>query len=423
MADADVEALYSDQPQKSASPTGTIDPEVAAAYKGSSYMLNPSRYVSRESDPGLVPQTPVGTLVGKYNQLAGDAYTDVAKRFGVTDPQSLQDIRNAPAAFETIYGGQAISGAKSLIKSMRAPPGVEPEVHPLQEAADAEQARLAKMDEVFKSQGIELPDKNVSPTQGVANRMAREDLGLPRDAPLTPQMLREGNKQYVSPAYDAVAKIPEPIKLSDATKATIEDVRPLLPTKEASTLPAGDAITGQQAVDLSKALRARANQLDGLQGVNANNQLWSDVANAHRDAAVAIENDVREHLTARGQGQLADAWDAARIYRAKSGAYEHALDGAQNVRVPDLKRQMINGRPVSDNMEILANMGAQHPELFRNTPAARRPGIMRRIVGRSVPALSAAGGAAVGGMVGFPSTGAVIGEGLGSGLEGKILPP
>lgn len=363
---------------------------------------------------GLQNTTPFGYALGSANVWLGGEMARGAQWLGVKDPASIRDIENIPQAVETFLGLRG-----GLRESYPEVPEAEP--HPLSEAATAESSRLEDMRSQAQAAGLNLPDKEVSRPQQVANNLARQDLQLPvadkngLDAPLTPEMLRAANKQYVSPAYEAIQQYPTSITLSDATKATLDDVRPLMPSREAATLPTGDAITGQQAVDLSKALRAKANQFPDF-GVNADNLAYSKISQAHVDAARAIENDVRSQLTADGNAKLADDWDAARVYRAKSGAYEEALDGAGNVRVPELKKQLFKaGVPLSGNAEMLANVGAQYPELFRATPAAPQPSILRKAAARSLPAIGGAVGAH------FGPFGAALGVEGGENLGRRLL--
>src|SRR6202020_2710 len=102
---------------------------------------------------------------------------------------------------------------------------------------------------------------------------------------------------------------------------------------------------------LSKTLRARAAQLDKAQGITASGDIPSDLADAHRDAAEAIENATKSHLENTDRGDLAQDWDDARVYTAKTYSAQDALDGAGNVNVSKLKQQILKGKPLSGNLE------------------------------------------------------------------------
>jgi len=200
------------------------DPEISAAFPGSSgsYLLHPDPNVTRQSDQPVTPGTPIGDLVGKYNQWAGGQLANEAHLFGMRDPRSLQDLRSAPAAAETVLG---LSGGRGRPANQPlGAPAEAAQVHPLQAAADAEQGRIDAIRTKATQQGFELSDKTGTVPQQISNRLSREDLNLPPGAPLTPNMLRQANKQYVSPPFEAMRAVPDPIPISATTKATIEDV-------------------------------------------------------------------------------------------------------------------------------------------------------------------------------------------------------
>jgi len=177
-------------------------------------------------------------------------------------------------------------------------------------------------------------------------------------------------------------------------------------------------MSGQQVVDLYKSLRGRADQYPD-QGFDVSGRSNQSLAQAHKDLAASIKNDAASYLSSTGRGKLAQDWNDAIVYRAKSGAYEQALDGAGNVRVPELKRQLFKADvPLSDNAEMMAHIGASDPELFRGTPAAPRPGLMRRATAATLPAAGAAVGASLAG-----APGAVAGEFLGKHFGDKLLRP
>lgn len=380
----------------------------------------PAAFTPKAAPPWLVqadkPLQGAGTglmQVGAHvMDIPGKAVTNYAVNHGVTNPYAAAALGTIPdLAEDAIMGGPKAAAGRNVGKAATDWVGA----HPLAGAANEEQTRLATIVSKANASGLDVSKSIVAPAQESANAMVRDDLKLPYGAPLTPKMFDAARKQYASPAYEAVRALPGKIPLSDATEATLQDVRPFAGTR--IDLPEGSDITGQQAVDLTKKLRNRANQLDGIQGVNANGDLWSDVAKAHLDAANAIENDVKTHLESIGNGGLADDWHDARVYTAKSYAYQHALDGAGNVRVPDLKRQLLNGEPLSDNAEVLATVGAQNPELFRSTPAQSKPGIIRRAAARTVPVLGGIAGSHLG------PFGTALGVEAGQGIADRLLSP
>ena len=416
--DPDVEAAFGGGPAAPSQASAPVsDPDVSVAFGGQGTKVAPPWLVQSDK-PIEADATPWGSAVGLVNKWAGGKLASGAQALGMTDPNSLRDIRNLPAAVEAV-GVPYAAG-----KFGPSPPGVNATSHPLAEAATAEQSRLDAMNAKASAAGFDIGNRTISQPNQIVNHLGRQDLGLPTmaadgvQAPLTPNMLHAANKQYVSPAYQAVEQYPKPIALSDTTQATLADVKPLLTPKEVATLPSGDTATGQQVVTLSKALRAKANQFPDY-GVNASNQTWSSISQAHMDAARSLEDDARTQFASDGNEQLADAWDAARVYRAKSAAYEHSLDGAGNIKATDLKNQLVKqGVPLTDNAELIANVAAQAPELFKGGPQAPQPGLVRQGVASALPWA----GAAIGAHVAGPG-GAIAGEVLGKRLGQKLAPP
>ena len=80
--------------------------------------------------------------------------------------------------------------------------------HPLAAAAQQETARLAQIKETGTAAGLDLPQGGTPARQAqaaatnrpVINAMARDELNLPPDAPLTPQLLDKARATYASPA-------------------------------------------------------------------------------------------------------------------------------------------------------------------------------------------------------------------------------
>lgn len=295
--------------------------------------------------------------------------------------------------------------------------------HPLASAAEGEQSRLGEIRSRAEAAGFDLPEGGTAARHEAAavnnrplvNATARDELDLPKNAPLTPEMLAKGRAANASPAYQAIQSLPDKIPLSAEHEATMADVGDLLPSRIRAKIPESGEITGQQAVELTKVLRNRANQLDKATGITASGDIPADIARAHRDLAETIEDSVREHLKSTGRESLADDWEKARVYTAKSYSVESALDGAGNVRASDLKTQLFKkGKPLSGGLEDIANLAAQHPEAFKISRVTQpAPGVVRKAVAGALPAIGAGlGGYFGGGVGGFAGerTGHAIGE-------------
>lgn len=375
------------------------------------------------SDPGTHdlayrPRTEAGQQIaqalGVGVKKIGNVY-DAAFGAGPLATTLKERIPEALGAVGTVTGATGL--AKGIIRptSFTADDVPIASSHPLQGVADAESSRIANSLAMGRSKGINLPERTVSPNQEAANGIVREDLNLPAGSPVTPKVLDAARQQFGAPAYEAVSQVPK-IKLGSAYEDAISDVDTDL-IKDQYRPPPGGSMTGERAVELSKYLRDKASAYFQEGTVEANEK-----GQAHWDAAQAVEDAVERRLKATGQGQLSIDWDNARTYYAKTYSVQSALDGAGNVVVPKLKTQLIKGKPLSGGIQDLATMGAANPEAFRSVPMAPQVGLARKIAARVATPLATAGGGIVGGAVGFPTTGAVLGESAGARLSGFLNP-
>jgi len=434
--DPDIAAAFSETPA-AAPASANVDPDIQAAFASSP---------SQEKEPDLgTYQTELEEAKGNPLVTSSDFWKgaargalhtfegatagnqqavskDVAKRLGVsTTPEAIAG-EAVGGFFAPLPGGPIAKGAEAVATA--AP-------HPLAAAAEAETGRLAQIRSTGQQAGLVLPEggtaaqhaKAAATNQPIANSMTRQELNLPAEAPLTPQLLSKARETFASPAYEAIKAIPK-IELGPNYEAAMNDLSEIpgeipkhLKPPEASTAT-GEGISGAQAVDLSKKLRYRANQYDRQAQLSGNPEA-SDLAELHRGAAEALEDAVRDHLSSTGQEKLAQDWDAARVYTAKTYSVQNALDGAGNVKVTALKQQLLKNKPLSGNLETLANLGAQYPQAFKLSPvSAPAPGLIKRGIAGALPTIGTGAGAHV-----FGAPGAVAGKIIGEHLSEKILPP
>jgi hypothetical protein len=311
-------------------------------------------------------------------------------------------------------------GARGAFSKLEPGTSIE-QGHPLSQAAQAESERLGGFKSRGEDLGLDLPEggtdarhaKAATNNRPVANAAVRNELQLPQNAPLSPQLLDAARTQYASPAYQAVRSVPE-IPLGPKYEQALGEIDNLGDIPARYRPPASGSITGSQAVDMSRYLRNKANKyFSAAKG----NPLFEDIGQAHWDGAQAVEDAVKDHLQTTGQGNLATAWDNARVYAAKTYSVENALDGAGNVKVTALKQQLLKGKPLSGNLETLANLGAQYPEAFKTTRVTMpQAGPIRKGASYLAPIVGGGIGAAIGG-----TPGGAIGAAGGEYAAGKIL--
>lgn len=318
----------------------------------------------------------------------------------------------------TLVAGRGSVG--SLLKGRVA--GAIEEGHPLTDVSTAERVRLQGIHDQGVSAGLDLPEggsaerhaQAAANNQPLANVLSRDYLKLPENAPLSPALLQKARDHYMDPAYTAVRAVQE-FPLSPEYETAIKDVD-LSQINPKYRPPESGTMNGDQAVDSSRYLRNRASKnFTAAKG----NPVLEDTAQAHWDAAQAVEDEIERHLHSQGKGQMATDWDNARIYGAQSHSIESALDGAGNVKVTNLKQQLLKGKPLSGNSEMLATLGAQYPRAFTLTQeSAPAPGLIRRATAGSLPLAGAGIGAHLGGPLG-----AVGGKMVGQSMADRIIPP
>lgn len=389
--------------------------------------LNKAAY-KPQGDAATLTNEAINSKANPLNwpDLLGQKLGDVSADAGAS-PLLSTGLRVLPDAAASLFGMRRGAGAAES-----AEPAAVDQAHPLAADAQAEVERLGQIKQTGLNSGLDLPEGGTAArhaqaavnNQPVANAMARTELQLPTNAPLTPQLLAKARQQYASPAYEAIKQQPT-IELGPDYHAAIDQLNEI-PAEFSPKLkpPEGDSMTGEEAVDLSKKLRYRANQYDRQASIGGSPEA-SDLADLHRGAADAIEDAVQSHLEGAGQGQLAQDWDDARVYTAKTYSVQGALDGAGNVKATNLKTQLLKNRPLSGNLEVLANLAAQYPQAFKLTQqSAPEAGLARRAAAAVIPHVTTLAGGAAGSMLGpFGSgAGALGGRVIGERIADRILP-
>jgi len=425
-----VEDLPDSAPDSSKVVPGSDLPDGYSAPQASSgppYLLHPDPNVSRESDRPL--ESPTEQAVGAYNRYAGNQLVSEGKLLSLghlRDPRSIQDLRNAPAAAETVLGLAAGRGSPANRPFGEGPQwrpfGLgqteAPVPHPLQGIADAERAEMQTHAQALESAGVDLPPRELTPQQQWVNRQAGTDLKLPENAPVTDAMIDAGKKLYASPANEAVKAVGT-YRLGPKYEAAMKGIDLSKIDPEWRPMPNG-MMDGQSAFELSAQLRSTARGLyDDAENMNltyAQRTEARQAAQAHYQAAKAVEAGFREGT---GQTEIADNWDAARVYTAKAEAWRGAIDQAGNVSGPKIKR-LLGDEPITGPMKSVASAVAQYPEMFRSTrlqtPAP--PGLVRSVTAKAAPV--------VGGVIGAvsplgPIWGTAAGATLGERFANRLL--
>lgn len=262
-------------------------------------------------------------------------------------------------------------------------------------AAKAEEALNAERDATLasgRSAGYVIPPTSVNPSatatalesvsgkaatrqaatnanQKVTNSLVRQDLGLPADAPITPQALDSVRKQAgnVYNAVKSAGTVTSDQQYANDLQAALTG-SPQLQSAYAGIGGQADQrlqdlvkavdVPQHDASDIVEAVKYLRNQAKGnFKGAFASgNPDTLAVAHGQQDVADSMEDLLKRHLQATGQTGLADAWDAARTTIAKSYSAEAALNG-NNVSATNLALQAKRGKPMSGGMDLASRFG------------------------------------------------------------------
>jgi hypothetical protein len=264
-----------------------------------------------------------------------------------------------------------------------------------QAAADTETSLNAERDAVLssaRSAGYVVPPTAINPNatntalesisgkaatrqsataanQKITNTLVRGDLGLPENVPLSSDVL-DNVRAQAGKVYQAVKGV-GPVASDQQYTNDLQTVLTGSPQLTAA-YPGIGGQANQQLKDLVSAVSVP--QHDASNIVDAVSMLRNQakgnfksafasgnpdtmaVARGQQGVADAMEDLMTRHLQASGQGDLANAWSAARTTIAKTYSVEAALNG-NNVSAAGLAAQARRGKPMSDGMDLAAQFG------------------------------------------------------------------
>lgn len=193
--------------------------------------------------------------------------------------------------------------------------------------------------------------------QEVTNNLARQALGLPKDAPITAEAL-DAIRAEAGKAYQAVAGLGK----LDATRASLpstvaveEGISPLLAGKTKS-------VDASELVRAWKQANADATAYFRAYGRDANPETLAK-AKAAGDMAKQIDDFIGGQLLSMQRGDLGKALKEARVRIAKTYSVENALaNQVGDVSAPKLAAQLAKGKPLSGELKSAAEFAGAFPK-------------------------------------------------------------
>lgn len=242
------------------------------------------------------------------------------------------------------------------------------------------------------------------------NDLARKDLGLPENTPLTPEAFEKARAAHSQP-YDAIKQIgtmqaPDEVvgqlsglKLDPLSTSSPEKAAKVNAVVDRTINQVSQGLSGENVVGQIRGFRKDATRV--LQNPNAS-PIDIDVAEAQLGIANALENLIEANIA---NPKALDEFRAARTAIAKTYDWERStgvttkqVDPAQIVKLAE------KGKPLSGILADVANVAGNFPEIASLSPA-KEPLLYQRL---------RRGGA--GGTVGFALGGGPVGAAIGAGL-------
>lgn len=202
--------------------------------------------------------------------------------------------------------------------------------------------------------------------QGITNNLARNDMGLPEDAPLTLDTL-QAVRNKASQAYEDVKNT----GLVNADRQYFSDLDaiqqryqtaasgfPRLSRNEVKTLTDGlreNQFTPAEAIEQIKLLSEDANK--------AFKTGETGIGKANRQAMMALEDMLDRHLQTVGASpDLIQKYRDAKKMIAKTYSWQGALNPDGNINAVKIGKQLENGKPMDGDLLTVGKFGSQFPK-------------------------------------------------------------
>lgn len=385
---------------------------------------------------GMTTGAPAGAsrVADMATRVAGGAVSGGATA-GLVDPKDTGTGMTLGGTFP--MAAKVLGGAADAVGSLfRAPPVNATKLQTAKDAMDAgyvippSQIKPSFGNRVIESTSGKLATQQIASTknQAVTERLARQALGLPADAPLTFETMKAYRSAQHQAGYEPlrqVGMIPAGAKFNQALddifnqyrgKGTIpaiagskQEIADLVTAHKSNGFDAGDA------VDAIRTLREDASAL-----FTSNNAADKAKAKATKAIADAYEAAIDDALAASGQRDLLTAYRAARKNIAKSGTVEKAIrEGSGTLDARSFAKELQKNKPLEGELLTAGR--------FANTfdKAAQPPHLIGSPAVHNLTSMFSTGGAAGGGVAGA-FLGGPLGAGAGAALGAAypyVVPP
>ena len=320
--------------------------------------------------PSFTKNVGQGALIGAGSALA------TPEEVGLT-PEQFREAKNKNIGIQTVLGGtfplagELVSKTANFLRGTKLSPQMETAVEEARKAGytvpptQAGGGIVNRALEGLAGKASTLQEASVR-NQEITNKLAIKSLGLPEDTVLTPELLKTvrtkagqvyddlSNTGIIVPTKsygDALDKIGEgavkaEMNFPNATSKQILDVVGSLRK---------DAFDAGSAISRIKQLRTEADM-----AYRAGN---TDLGNATKSAATALEDAVEGHLTQLKQPDALNKFKEARQLIAKTYTVEKAMNKTTgSVDAKALANRLQQGKPMSGELKDIAQFAQAFPK-------------------------------------------------------------
>lgn len=317
------------------------------------------------------------SIPGRIANRAGEITTDATGSPGAGAFVNTA-LQSAPALL-------GLRGARSAEVVQPKPVEVSAEQAAIKQAADAGYKLTptqtgAKIGSALEGiSGQAALERSVSHhNQGVTNRLAAKEIGLPEGAPITSQTLAP-IKSKANAVYSEVGKL-GPVTTDATYRAAVEkaggksgDSFPLDVDPRIQKLTEAYAVEKFNAADaVQKTRQLRADATKNIKAPNAPEQ--NALGYAQRAVSDALEAQLERHAQAAGKSDLVKRFQAARQQLAKVHTVENALSPRGNVSAIDIAKQADRGVPVSGGFKTIADTATSFKKSLQDVEKIRHHG-------------------------------------------------
>lgn len=345
---------------------------------------------------------PSDFAIAVRNKLTGSNYESLSSMFGRDmDAMGLERPRNNIEKVNSFVAGM-LAGSAIPMPSVKNPapanfvsPAASPAAQTLKDARDAgyvvppstaKQGVVGHMVESVGGKAATAQEASIR-NQELTNELARKALKISSGEPITPDSLK-AIRATAGKVYDQIANAgtikPDEQFLNDLSqlgKGADEISKAFPGANVGANKQIGELVDSllQPEFDSNAALQylkeLRKSASGNLSGVNAADPAKQALGMAQKEAAGTLEDLIGRHLTANGMGYVAESFADARKMIAISHTVEKALnESTGNVVAGKLGQQLAKGKPLSDELELVARFSRTFPKAAKEVTESM-PGV------------------------------------------------